>query len=551
MNYLIVYRATVVADEGMSMRHAAKFAVVFCASLLVCACEGDVGPTGPPGSIDPMLSPADKVIVSFGGKELLSELTAISASVSGTRSFIDVGYRPEDHAVPAGQFEATVQWQSSTDHIRLDYQRDVTFAFPQRYIYSELLRSDGGWRIGVDNNRGTPGGRMSSERWGASRRQQHFLHPEFLVRDLAMGRRAGRDLGIGVLGGVLHHRLEVPDSVSPLILWIEVGTGRLAKISTIENEHLRTDVALETYYSNWTALGNGLTLPQRVAISIDGEVVHEELRAIVANPDIAADTFTIPDGGTTMLVEEEVKRGERSHQFYEMYSTIGSPRDGDQVRVLPRELRPGVWHIEGSTHNSLIVEQAAGIVVVEAPLYARRSEALLAWIGEQFPGKPVTHVVVTHFHSDHSAGLRTFVGAGATVIAGAAALALYRRVFSAPRTIEPDRQAMMPRQAVLRGVSPGAVVTLPSGSQSVHVYTVDTTHSADMVVAVVDGVLFVSDIYNPGVSGRLAELRELRQAISENPDIPVATIAGSHGTTSTLQELDDLIGRSTIHPSWP
>jgi glyoxylase-like metal-dependent hydrolase (beta-lactamase superfamily II) len=525
--------------------YTARVVVVLGAALLNVACEGDVGPAGPPGNIDPALSPAEKVILSFGGKQSLSELTAISATISGARSFVDVGYRPEDHAIPAGRFEATLQWHVASDHIRLDYQRDVTFAFPQTYTYVELLRSDGGWRIGVDNNRATPSGPISSERWGASRRQQRFLHPEFVVRDLALGRIAGRDVGIGVLGGVLHHRLEVPDSVSPLTLWIEVGTGRLTKISTIENEHLRTDVALDTYYSDWIALSNGVTLPQQAAISIDGEVVHDELRTLVANPDIPAATFAVPDGGTTMLVEDEVKRGERSHQFYEMYGTIGSPRDGNQLRVLPRELRPGVWHIEGSTHNSLVVEQATGIVVIEAPLYAKRSEALLTWIGTQFPGKQVTHVIVTHFHSDHSAGLRTFVSAGATVIAGDAALALYRRVFSARRTIEPDRQTTMPRQAVLRGVSPGAVVTLPSGDQSVDVYTVDTTHSADMVVAVVDGVLFVSDIYNPGVPGRLAELRELRQAISDNPNIPVVTIAGSHGTTSTLQELDDLISRST------
>jgi glyoxylase-like metal-dependent hydrolase (beta-lactamase superfamily II) len=305
---------------------------------------------------------------------------------------------------------------------------------------------------------------------------------------------------------------------------------------------------LDAYYSDWTTLSNGVAVPQQAAISIDGEVVHEELRTITGNPDIPATAFTVPDGGMTMVVEDDAKRGERSHQFYEMYGTIGSPRDGNQIRVLPRELQPGVWHVEGSTHNSLVVEQTGGIVLVEAPLYAKRSEALLTWIGTQFPNKPVTHVIVTHFHSDHSSGLRTFVSAGATVIAGDAALGLYRRVFSARRTIEPDRQTTRPRQAVLRGVSPGAVVTLPSGNQSVNIYTVNTTHSADMVVSVANGVLFVSDIYNPGVPGRLAELRELRQAISDNPAIPVTTIAGSHGTTSTLQELDELISRSASPP---
>jgi glyoxylase-like metal-dependent hydrolase (beta-lactamase superfamily II) len=186
--------------------------------------------------------------------------------------------------------------------------------------------------------------------------------------------------------------------------------------------------------------------------------------------------------------------------------------------------------------------------VVEAPLYAARSEALLAWIGARFPGKSVTHVIATHFHSDHSAGLRTFVAAGAAVIAGDAALARYPRIFAARRTIEPDRQSAMRRQPTLLGVSPSEVVSLPSGSQSVYVYPVATMHSADMVVAVVAGVLFVSDIYNPGVSGRLPELLELRRAISDHPGIAVETLAGGHGTTATLQELDALIDRLTPPP---
>ncbi len=516
------------------------------ASALGVACQGSTGPAGPagpPGGVDPTLPPADKVIAAFGGEQPLAGLTTISATIRGERSFIDVGYLPEDHALPTGSFEATLQWDLAADHIRLDYQRQVTFAFPAMYSYTELLRSDGGWRIGVDNNRGTPSGAITSERFGASRRQQRLLHPEVLVRDLAAGAIVGRDAGVGLAGGALHHRLEVPGSVAPLTLWIEQGTGRLTKITTTENDHLRTDVEIETHYSDWTVLSNGVAVPQRSMISIDGEVVHDEQRTIMANPDIPATAFTVPDGGMLTLIEDEVRRGERSHQFYEMYGTIGSPRGGNQVQVLPRQLRTGVWHIEGSTHNSLIVEQTSGIVVVEAPLYAKRSEALLAWIGTQFPGKPVTHVIATHFHSDHSGGLRTFVAAGAVVIAGDAALALYRRIFAARRTIEPDRQATLPRQAVLRGVAHGEVVTLPSGSQSVNVYTVNTLHAADMVVAVVDGVLFVSDIYNPGVSGRLSELLELRQAISDNPTIPVATIAGGHGTTATLQELDDLISR--------
>ena len=527
-----------------------RIGLLFGTALLAAACEGDngpagpEGPAGPPGGLDPNLSATDKVITALGGRPVLAGLTSLGATITGDRAVLDEGYAPEDGATAASRFEATLQWDLTAGNLRIDYKRNVAFPFPGMYTYSELLRADGGWRIGVDNFFGAPGGPLSSERWGSARRQQRLLHPELLVRDLASGKITGKDAGLGVIGGVPHHRLELADAVSPLTLWVEVGTGRLTKISTVENEHLRADVPVEAFFSDWKALTGGVWVPQRAALTVDGEVVHEELRTtITANPAIPATAFAVPGGATPSLVAAEVARGERSHQFHEMFSAIGIPLDGGQTTVAPTQLRPGVWHLAGGTHNSLVVEQAAGVVVVEAPLYAKRSEALLAWIGTQFPGKPVTHVIATHFHGDHSAGLRTFVAAGATVVAGEAALGLYRRVFAARRTIEPDKQATMPRQATLRAVKPGQVETLAGNGEDrvVQIYTVDTTHAADMVVAVVDGVLFVSDIYSPGIPANPAALRELRQAITDHDTIAVETIAGGHGGTSTLQELDDLI----------
>lgn len=524
-----------------------RLALLFGSALSIAACEGDTGPAGPegppgpPSGIDPNLSATDKLITAFGGRPALASVTALSASATGERAILDEGYLPEDASTTTSSFETTLQWDLTSGHARLDHKRTVSFPFPGNYTYSELLRAEGGWRIGVDNFFQAPGGALSSERWGSARRQQRLLHPELLVRQLAAGTLAGRDAGIGVLGGVLHHRLEVPDSVSPLTLWIEIGTGRLAKVSTTENEHLRADVPVEAYFSDWKALTGGVIAPQRAALTVDGELVHEELRTITINPTIPASAFTVPDGGVPSLVQDEVRRGERSHQFHEMFSAIGIPLDGAQTAIATAQLQPGVWHVTGGTHHSLVVEQANGIVVVEAPLYAKRSEALLTWIGTQFPGKPVTHVIATHFHGDHSAGLRTFVAAGATVVAGEAALGLYRKVFAARRTIEPDRQATAPRLPTLRGVAPGETLALPSANNPVQVYTVNTTHAADMVVAVVAGVLFVSDIYSPTFPPNPAALRELRQAITENSNIPVQTIAGGHGGTSTLQELDDLI----------
>jgi glyoxylase-like metal-dependent hydrolase (beta-lactamase superfamily II) len=528
-----------------------RFGLLLGAIVAAAGCEGDTGPAGPAGQegpqgpaggLDPSLSATDKLLTTLGGKTAVAGLQTISATITGQRSVLDEGFFPGDPATAGAAFTATLQWDVATRDLRIDYQRTVAAPLPGTYTFTELLRADGGWVDGVDNFFGAPGGALSSERWASARRQQLYLHPEVIAQELAAGTRTSKDAGVGVIGGVLHHRLEVADAVSPWTLWIEVGTGRLSKISAVENDHFRADVPVEVFYADYSDAGAGLSLPRRAVITVDGEVVHEELRTtLTANTAIAASTFAVPGGGQPTVVADQAAGGERSHQFFEMFSGVGIPLAARQTDVLPTELVPGVFHLAGGTHNSLVVVQASGVVVVEAPLYAARSEALLGWIEANIPNKPVTHVVATHFHGDHAGGLRTFVAAGATVVAGDAALGLYSQVFAAPRTIERDDLAITPRLANLRGVEFGDQVTLADTTNPVAIYTVNTTHAADMVVAVAGGILFVSDIFSPGIPASPVALRELRQAITDHPTVVVARIAGGHGGIATLAELDALI----------
>jgi glyoxylase-like metal-dependent hydrolase (beta-lactamase superfamily II) len=105
------------------------------------------------------------------------------------------------------------------------------------------------------------------------------------------------------------------------------------------------------------------------------------------------------------------------------------------------ELAPGVLLFGGGSHNSVIVEQRGGIVVIEAPLSEQRSEAVMAAVRERFPGRRITAVINTHTHFDHAGGLRAYVAAGVPVVTQARNAAYYQRAWTAPRTLEPDRLA--------------------------------------------------------------------------------------------------------------
>ena len=120
------------------------------------------------------------------------------------------------------------------------------------------------------------------------------------------------------------------------------------------------------------------------------------------------------------------------------------------TRVEITELAPGVFNFGGTSHNSVVVEQSQGLVVIEAPLDEARSKAVLAAIATRFPSRPVRYVVNTHTHFDHAGGLRTYVARGVTVVTHHRNAAYYRRAWRAPRTLEPDELAENPRRPRFR-----------------------------------------------------------------------------------------------------
>jgi glyoxylase-like metal-dependent hydrolase (beta-lactamase superfamily II) len=110
------------------------------------------------------------------------------------------------------------------------------------------------------------------------------------------------------------------------------------------------------------------------------------------------------------------------------------------VRVASDQVAPGIWRIAGESHNSVAIELRDFVTVVEAPQDELRSLAVIAEVHRLIPNKPIQYVVNTHYHFDHSGGLRTYVAEGATVVTHAGNREFYENVvfYPAPRTLEPD-----------------------------------------------------------------------------------------------------------------
>ncbi len=96
-----------------------------------------------------------------------------------------------------------------------------------------------------------------------------------------------------------------------------------------------------------------------------------------------------------------------------------------------RQVSASAWYVEGmsalgSAANQNFVSNAGfvitsdGVVVIDALGSPQLAQRLLGEI-KKHTDKPVTHVILTHYHADHIYGLQTFKAAGARILAHQAA----------------------------------------------------------------------------------------------------------------------------------
>lgn len=539
-------------NKKFRITHYLNAGCIITALLLTVACGNDDDG-----------SAIDKAVDFIGGESALSDLQGYSFETTGTRSAAGESLNFDDPAQQVSTFATTVSHDLADDGLRIDYQRKIDFLGGAQFTYSEIYNKDLGFISGLDNalDPDSMNIAMLSSRWASGRKQHELLNPHILLREVLAGTSTASDAGEMVDGDVTFQRVDITDAVSPIQLLI-AEDGTLTRATTLVNDFLHRDTTLEVIYEDWQ--GDKVKFPNKVTIQLGGHTIHVENRSdLQLDPSFAADAFTIPAEANAMFDQTLADWGEKTHQFFQVFTSLGIPLDFRQNAAMVKEVEAGsgVWHVIGGSHHSLAIEQESGVVVVEGPHSAERADAVIAEIKKQIPGKPITHVIATHHHEDHTAGLRSFVAEGATIVVHKAAEGFYGPVFSAPSTLVPDSLAMNPMTPDLATVAADSELILDDAINKVEIYPLVNPHAADMLLVYVPkvgidggGYAFESDLYNPddelendGFSLAPSFAKALLDSIDNTKGgLDVSVVIGGHGDFAPKQDLVDYVAANPV-----
>jgi hypothetical protein len=142
---------------------------------------------------------------------------------------------------------------------------------------------------------------------------------------------------------------------------------------------------------------------------------------------------------------------------------------------------PRIWYLKGAG-NATAFEFDDHITLYEVYASEANALAIIQAARRLVPNKPVTQVIVSHHHFDHSGGLRAAVSEGLAIISARENGAIFREMTSRPARRFPD--ALGRNQRPLNFIPVDERLVLKDNTNEVHVLrAINNSHMADAVIA--------------------------------------------------------------------
>ncbi|MCP4365969.1 MAG: MBL fold metallo-hydrolase [Planctomycetes bacterium] len=457
--------------------------------------------------------------------------------------------RPEGTPLHPSDFSVVAVHE--LDRMRLSWERSILEPLTATVPYDEIVVGNEGYISAPDVALGpTPAHPMTSDRLAAVRRQQWMLNPHLLVGDALRrqedtGEQTIRYIGQEKLNGTQYGVIEINALPRPIQLFINLDTKEITRLVTQENDYPCGDVEIAVAFSDWSS-DSGYPFPYQAELSWDGVVIQREIRKEVkVNPQLEPGSFDMPE--TLPFDAKVAERGLKNAQWIHRATAMGAPISLDSAEVVMVPFCSDVISIGGGIHHSMAIPLDSGVVVVDSPLHEERSQAVIKAVTAQWPDKPITHLILTHHHHDHSGGIRAFAALGAELIIVEGDRDFIAQCLERPHTITPDSLSLKPNKPTITTVGANG---LSLGDGEIQMYRIPSSHCDENLVVYIasDKLLFNADLFNPGLVPPgvspppfwLVYSREFVKNI-EALNLDIEVLLGAHGVPEggPYQELID------------
>jgi glyoxylase-like metal-dependent hydrolase (beta-lactamase superfamily II) len=291
------------------------------------------------------------------------------------------------------------------------------------------------------------------------------------------------------------------------------AAGLVTAVDSVYPDPVMGDTAVATRYSDYKDFG-GVKFPTRIRQSAGGFAVLDlAVKEVQANAPVTA--LVLPDAARNIA-----------------------------ERVTNEKVADGVWFLGGGSHNSVLIEMADHLVLVEAPLGDARTGAVIAAAKALVPGKPIRSVINSHAHFDHSGGLRAAVAEGAVIVTMAANVPYFERTLNNPNALAPDAMARAGARARFQAVQ-GARGQIADATRTIELHKIDGgPHSDSMLMAWLpkERLLIQADAYTPLAPNAPPPATPNANNVNlidniERLKLPVDRIVPLHGRVVPLAEL--------------
>ncbi len=309
-------------------------------------------------------------------------------------------------------------------------------------------------------------------------------------------------------------------------LSIDAATGLPVRIEGLASDILLGDAVSEIRYADYRPV-EGVQVPRTVVFATGGEVLGEwSLADLAINAPIEAELWEPPPG---VPVLEWTPRWQ------------------------PRPVADGVyavrmWSGNGFSYNTMLVEFDDFVAVVEAPLSDLLYQVVANIVRTVAADKPIRYVIPTHYHFDHTRGLKAYMAAGATVLAPPLTAAFVQELARAPHTLTPNPLSQAGVEPQIEEYTTSTTVS--DGQRELVLYEIGPSpHVDEIAIAYLPGekVLFVSDLFTIPEGGAFGPPDETLRAFARTLDslgLEIEAVVPGHGAVGSFADMERALSGS-------